>query len=550
MVGGGKKGKLMPGVLASARSRITSFMKKPFTGATGLNSGDAGQRGATSLVSTLNSIFVRGGLSLLRLLTLKVRILILLFLGFILICSILFSAIPISMMSSPFAVFMYFGQSEADAADGYKSPDGVLKDEFTSFSNDIKNEINNNSAIVTYNRDEGITNTNLIDILAVYAVVYGKNGELADGTITGEKLDWLRNVFGLAVSKETKSTVVEENGNSTEMREIIVTLKNRKSIIESLKSQGIVFTDEDIKQVEQIYQLLKDSSIDEGIAFPISGTTGGYIWVGDGEATEIQKRIAENAKMNNGWYPATYGYCAQWVAGIYANSGATRSYGNAIDYWVKWGNPEQASKSNVPIGAAVITTGDPNWGHIGIYIGNGMVASNLGGVKIEPLATFGDSAPVYTGYEASMRGKQGYLGWVWPDGIALGPTPSTEVLSSGSIDPSALGGEWKTGTASAYGGYQDASVKPGALTYNESPCTETSMGVAVPMAWGKSVYDSLMGHKVLIEYNGKIVEATINDIGNMRGGERVLDLQPGVFKSFGFGGARDWGLRTVRYKIL
>ena len=76
------------------------------------------------------------------------------------------------------------------------------------------------------------------------------------------------------------------------------------------------------------------------------------------------------------------------------------------------------------------------------------------------------------------------------------------------------------------------------------------MGVAVPMAWGKSVYDSLMGHKVLIEYNGKIVEATINDIGNMRGGERVLDLQPGVFKSFGFGGARDWGLRTVRYKIL
>ena len=36
----------------------------------------------------------------------------------------------------------------------------------------------------------------------------------------------------------------------------------------------------------------------------------------------------------------------------------------------------------------------------------------------------------------------------------------------------------------------------------------------------------------------------------MGGGSRVLDLQPGVWKAFGFSSCNDWGLRTVSYRFL
>ena len=38
--------------------------------------------------------------------------------------------------------------------------------------------------------------------------------------------------------------------------------------------------------------------------------------------------------------------------------------------------------------------------------------------------------------------------------------------------------------------------------------------------------------------------------GGMGGGSRSLDLQPGVWKAFGYSSCDDWGLRTVSYRIL
>jgi hypothetical protein len=74
------------------------------------------------------------------------------------------------------------------------------------------------------------------------------------------------------------------------------------------------------------------------------------------------------------------------------------------------------------------------------------------------------------------------------------------------------------------------------------------MGVAVPMAWPN--FRSYFGHQVEIVYGDKTVIATVNDCGGMGGGSRHLDLQPGVFKAFGFGDCYDWGLRTVKYRFL
>ena len=104
---------------------------------------------------------------------------------------------------------------------------------------------------------------------------------------------------------------------------------------------------------------------------------------------------------------------------------------------------------------------------------------------------------------------------------------------------------WSTGVASAYGGASDPGC--GTVTANGSIVSESSMGVAIPLAWGRR---DLLGHTVLISYGGKTVTAVINDLGGMGGGSRSLDLQPGVFRAFGASSCNGWGLRTVQYKIL
>ena len=88
----------------------------------------------------------------------------------------------------------------------------------------------------------------------------------------------------------------------------------------------------------------------------------------------------------------------------------------------------------------------------------------------------------------------------------------------------------------------------GCTTANGSVCDDNSMGVAIPMSWPN--FRSYFGRTVEISYNGQTVLATVNDCGGMGGGSRSLDLQPGVWKAFGFSSCLDWGLRTVNYRFL
>lgn len=123
---------------------------------------------------------------------------------------------------------------------------------------------------------------------------------------------------------------------------------------------------------------------------------------------------------------------------------------------------------------------------------------------------------------------------------------ASSVSSSASTfvtDPSGNG--WTDGVASAYGGSSDPGT--GSTTADGSTVSDWSMGVAIPLAWGRR---DLLGRQVEISYGGKSVIATINDLGGMDGGSRSLDLQPGVFKALGASTCDAWGIRTVRYRIL
>lgn len=118
--------------------------------------------------------------------------------------------------------------------------------------------------------------------------------------------------------------------------------------------------------------------------------------------------------------------------------------------------------------------------------------------------------------------------------------------SGGGTDTSGEG--WRTGRATAYGGSSDPGTPNPGRTATGAVCNDYSVGVAVPTAW--SNYRSYFGRTVQIVYNGKTVYAPVNDCGGMRGGYISLDLQPGVFKAFGFNTCQAWGVRTVQYRFL
>ena len=122
------------------------------------------------------------------------------------------------------------------------------------------------------------------------------------------------------------------------------------------------------------------------------------------------------------------------------------------------------------------------------------------------------------------------------------PEPEAETFATGSTDG------WRTGVASAYGGWSDPSTGAVCSTATGAICNDWSMGVAVPMAWPD--YRSYFNRTIEISYNGQSVIATVNDCGYMGAGSRSLDLQPGVFKAFGFSTCDAWGLRTVSYRFL
>lgn len=109
---------------------------------------------------------------------------------------------------------------------------------------------------------------------------------------------------------------------------------------------------------------------------------------------------------------------------------------------------------------------------------------------------------------------------------------------------------WKTGIASAYGGSSDPNTPNPGTTANGSVCNDTSTGVAIPLAWGDAEWARLKGRTVEIKYNGMTVYGVVNDRGGMGGGSRALDLQPGIFKAFGYSTCMAWGLRTVSYRFL
>jgi len=101
-------------------------------------------------------------------------------------------------------------------------------------------------------------------------------------------------------------------------------------------------------------------------------------------------------------------------------------------------------------------------------------------------------------------------------------------------------GVWQTGYASAYG-----PSNAGRWTASGTELTDDSLGVAVDISWGYQ-----LGRTVQVSYGTVTITTTIVDTGMMFAHGRVLDLQPGVWKAFGFSDEYDWGVRLVDWRFV
>jgi rare lipoprotein A (peptidoglycan hydrolase) len=124
--------------------------------------------------------------------------------------------------------------------------------------------------------------------------------------------------------------------------------------------------------------------------------------------------------------------------------------------------------------------------------------------------------------------------------VAPAATQSTGGASAISYEPSDSAAAWQSGLASGY-----SPANGGNWTALGDAVTDSSMGVAVPVEWRH-----LLGSSIEIEYGGKTIVVVANDTGGFLKYGRSLDLQPGVWRYFGFGSEFDWGVRTVNWRVL
>ncbi|MSR93959.1 hypothetical protein FYJ34_06750 [Clostridiaceae bacterium 68-1-5] len=132
----------------------------------------------------------------------------------------------------------------------------------------------------------------------------------------------------------------------------------------------------------------------------------------NGKITEKMKQVVAIAGGNRSAFPCTANYCAAWVSGVYQAAGLGSISGNAIDMWNNYKYTGSTDQGNIPPGAVVCSSGwgmmGSIYGHVGIYLGNGMVANNKGYFAVETMSEF------LAWQTATCQGHTGWIGWVMP----------------------------------------------------------------------------------------------------------------------------------------
>ena len=126
-------------------------------------------------------------------------------------------------------------------------------------------------------------------------------------------------------------------------------------------------------------------------------------------ANEVQKRVVD-AVYNT---PSPGGaLCLGWVCNVFQSLGINQRLPSAYEDFLA---TDTYSDKDIPVGAVVYGTGSNSQGcgHIGIYIGDGMVADNQGPWGGSGSVVVSDFETWCSWQTDTIDGRSGYLGWDW-----------------------------------------------------------------------------------------------------------------------------------------
>ena len=249
--------------------------------------------------------------------------------------------------------------------------------------------------------------SNWKDVLSIYAVktTTDENNPMEIATVDENKKSILSSIFwdmnNISKSVETRTeTVTKEStdgqGNKVETTKqvekkyLVITLSGKTA---DDMSTSYSFNDMQKKYLAELMSD-KNNKLWTSLIYNIGGVSGGSgidikdLDFSNEAVNDTQKKIVAVA-TNSAKYgiSARSGYCQAWVADVYQAVTGSRGSAHcalcAADMWAV-----SSDFSQIPVGATVYGYSSSKYGHVGIYIGNGMVAHNIGEIKIQSLESW------------------------------------------------------------------------------------------------------------------------------------------------------------------
>lgn len=249
--------------------------------------------------------------------------------------------------------------------------------------------------------------SNWKDVLSIYAVktTTDENNPMEVATVDENKKAILSSIFwdmnNISKSVETRTETItkestDKQGNKVETTEpvekkyLVITLTGKTA-----EDMSISYSFNDT-QKKYLAELMSDKNnkLWASLIYNIGGVSGGSgIDIKDLDfsyetVNDTQKKIVAVATNSTKYgISARSGYCQAWVADIYQAVTGSRGSAHcalcAADMWAV-----SSDFSQIPVGATVYGYSSSKYGHVGIYIGNGMVAHNIGEIKIQSLESW------------------------------------------------------------------------------------------------------------------------------------------------------------------
>lgn len=336
--------------------------------------------------------------------------------GWVSVVVIILICLVAALCSSFYGIF--FSSETSQSGMNITSVIQQINNEFDDKIDEIKSSGSFDGVEIIGNR------SNWKDILSIYAVktTTDENNPMEIATVDENKKSILSSIFwdmnNISKSVETRTETVtkestDEQGNKiktteqVEKKYLVITLSGKTA---DDMSVSYSFNDTQKKYLAELMSD-KNNKLWASLIYNIGGVSGGSgidikdLDFSNETVNDTQKKIVAVA-TNSAKYgiSARSGYCQAWVADVYQAVTGSRGSAHcalcAADMWAV-----SSDWSKIPVGATVYGYASNPYGHVGIYIGNGMVAHNVGEIKIQSLESWIET---YKGFA-----------WGWENGKGL-----------------------------------------------------------------------------------------------------------------------------------